>query len=136
MKKLLFYLLIVLGLIVSCVGCKQETIIPNEVYELPLVNRLTPTTGFDVNLSCEVYTNTNINGVTYSINLYSSNKVPIDYQVNVKWVDDKLYFDNARMPFMSTEWTTSTLIPTTIKHIGKPTIVSVNCSDKRYIFTY
>lgn len=131
MKKIIY-----LSLLLILASCNKEYTEPT--FELPLVNKLTSTTGFVVKLDADVYPS--YAGKTYFINLYSSNKVSVDYKVTVRWyhTTGRVYQYAAVMPNGFVSWTTSTLVyidyPLVV--LDKPEIVSVNCSDTRYKFSW
>lgn len=128
MKRIILLLLLI--------GCTKE-VPKEEIYELPLKNPLLKTTGTNVILDADVYPLTMMNGTFYAINLYSNVQVDVDYKVVIRWLDDKVYVDEAKMPYHFTEWTTSTLFPThPYHHIQKPVIVSVICPDPKYSFKW
>lgn len=127
MKRLIIILLLL--------SCNKD--VKEDVYELPLRNRLTPTVGNTVQLACEVFTHTNINDITYAINTYSSNKVSVDYKILVSWMEDgKELIDTAKMPYLFTQWTTSTRRATINRHVTTFRIRGVICSDTTYKFIY
>ena len=131
MKKLIY-----IGLILF-ISCHKTDIAPMAI-ELPLNNRLSHTTGFNVNLSAEVYPHIATNGTFFAINAYASDTARADYILTVKWTDGNgnVLTSDAIVHNNFSACLTYTSILATPNKVTDAKIIGVKCSDSRYKFTF
>ena len=138
MRKKLIIIGIGILMFLLLISCTKQ-IVPVDVdYEIPLLNNLENTKGYEVNLYAEVFPS--VPQKWYVINIYSSQKLPVEYYIIVKWYHStgKVYQYKAWMPQDFKSWFADTRIPIDypLHVLDKPEIVSVQCSDPRYKFKW
>lgn len=130
-------LIILFFLAIVAISCKKA-VVPEAGQELPLVYRGAHTTGFNVNLTAEVYPHVTPTGTFYSINGYASDTARAEYILTVRWTDGngKVLTSDAIVHLNFSACITFTTIPATPYKVTDAKIIAARCSDARYKFTF